>query len=121
MPNPQCFKLCPGCGCLWTDREHFLDDPALELNGYKADFEKLDYGLFFFTHNATACHSTLAMEVYHFHDLYKGEVYPERRTGGDDCPGYCLEQGQLVRCEALCECAFAREIIHRIQSRQPAR
>ncbi len=36
------FKICPNCSEVWQTRENFILDPKLKLNGYKADFEKLD-------------------------------------------------------------------------------
>lgn len=111
--NP--FKLCPSCFEVWQTRDLFLSEPNLALNGYKADFERLEYGLFFFTHMKADCYSTLAIEVADFMDLYQGPLYSERRTGKPDCPGYCLDKVQLQRCEARCECAFVREIMQIIK------
>ena len=53
------FKRCPCCFDLWPTRDRFLDDPDVELNGYKADFEQLEYGLFFFIHLKLDCWSTM--------------------------------------------------------------
>lgn len=114
MPTKP-FKRCPGCFHVWETRKRFLSDNRLVLNGYKADFERLEYGLFFFTHMRDNCCSTLAIEVVDFLDMYHGEIHPQRRTGEVDCPGYCLDKNQLERCEAICECAFVREIMHQIR------
>ena len=118
MSTTELFKQCPGCFQAWTSRTDFLQDSQLELNGYKADFERLDYGLFFFTHHKSDCFSTMAIEVVDFKDLYAGEIYTERRTGEEECPGYCLDKDQLERCDALCECAFVREIMQIIKDRR---
>ncbi|WP_319405320.1 hypothetical protein [uncultured Desulfosarcina sp.] len=118
IDNP--FKRCPCCFQAWQTRDDFLKDTALKLNGYKADFEKLEYGLFFFTHLQPECNSTLALEVSDFIDLYKGERYLPRRTGETECPGFCLDKNQLERCDAICECAFVREILQVIRSREIA-
>lgn len=107
--NP--FKICPNCSEVWQTRENFISDNQLELNGYKADFEKLEYGLFFFTHKKPNCCSTMTIRVLDFKDLYPGEIYTERKTESEECPRYCLEKEQLDRCNAFCECAFVREII----------
>jgi hypothetical protein len=88
------------------------------LNGYQADFEKLEYGLFFFTHHHPDCNSTLAIEVVDFWDLYKGPRYLQRRTGAAECPGYCLDKNQLARCDALCECAFVRDLVQVIKHKK---
>lgn len=105
------------CQKKWQTRGDFLTDQSLELNGYQVDFEKLEYGLFYFTHQVSECRSTLAIQTHQFLDLYEGEKYSERRTEEEDCPGYCLERNELERCEALCECAFVREIIQIIRGR----
>jgi len=110
------FKQCPCCFETWPTRESFLSDNNLDLNGYKADFEKLEYGLFFFTHLQTNCNSTMALEVSDFIDLYQGPRYPKRRTAEAECPGYCLDRDQLDRCNAFCECAFVREIIQLLKA-----
>ena len=53
----------------------------------------------------------MALEVSDFMDLYEGERYAERKTRGEDCPGYCIDGDNLERCNAFCDCAFVREII----------
>ena len=117
MTNPSPFKKCPMCGQEWVTREQFLNDRDLRINGYTADFEELPYGLFYFTHEKIDCRSTLALYASDFFDLYTGRRYLDRRTGKDDCPGYCLDKNQLNRCDAICECAFVREIVHMINTR----
>ena len=108
------FKICPNCQMHWPTQEKFISDKELELTGYKADFEKLEYGMFFFNHNENDCFSTIVIEVSEFLNLYKGPFYTERKTGTEDCPGYCKDKAELSRCEALCECAFVREITNMI-------
>lgn len=117
MENEK-FKICPMCSKEWETRDEFLADQAIELIGYKADFERLEWGLFYFTHNVDGCFSTMALEAKDFLSLYSGQKYTERRTGMEECPGYCLDEKQLDRCDALCECAFNREIIQIIKERQ---
>jgi hypothetical protein len=112
------FKTCPNCFETWHTRDDFLSDTLIELNGYKADFEKLDYGLFFFTHMKTSCCSTMAIEVLDFKDLYNGEIAAERKTGSDDCPRYCIDEEQLERCVVICECAFVREVMQLIKDKK---
>lgn len=98
--------------------DQFLSDQSIELNGYKADFEKLDWGLFYFTHKIENCFSTMALKTKDFLSLYTGERYTEQRAGMEECPGYCLDEKQLNRCDAFCECAFNREIIQIINKRK---
>ncbi len=118
MSDNKIFKLCPMCSTQWKTRDEFLDDPTLVLNGYGMDFEKLEWSLFYFTHATEGCHSTLAIVAEQFLDMYKGKRYTERRTGLEDCPRYCLDEKQLNRCDAFCECAFNREVIQIIKARQ---
>lgn len=104
------FKTCPSCFKTWLSRDAFLSDPNLTLNGYKPDFKNLEYGMFFFTHNADSCHSTMTLMVEDFRDLYSGAIYRESKAQSDNCPRYCLDEKKLYRCDELCECAFVREI-----------
>jgi hypothetical protein len=116
----QLFKLCPSCNKEWLTREEFMRDPGLELNGYKADFESLEYGMFFFTHSVSNCCSTMVLLVNDFRSLYGGPVYPDRLALSEDCPRYCIDEKQMARCDALCECAFVREIMQIIrQEKKP--
>ena len=118
MGGESAFKKCPGCFTIWDSRDEFLSDSSLELNGYKSDFQKLEYGLFFFTHKVDNCFSTMALEAGDFVDLYSGNIYPEHKTLSEECPQYCIDEKQLSRCDALCECAFVREVIQIIMERQ---
>lgn len=120
-PEPTPFQTCPCCSRAWPTRDQFLADPALMLNGYQADFERLESGLFLFTHLVPECKSTMAVEAVEFMDVYQGPRYAERRTGQAECPGYCLERDQLARCDALCECAFVREVVHIVARRHQPR
>jgi len=106
------------CSTEWKTRDKFIDDQSLEIIGYQADFENLEMGLFYFTHQKEVCFSTMAIKVKVFLSLYSGGKYTERRTGKKECPGYCLDEKQLNRCDALCECAFNREVIQIINDRQ---
>ena len=73
------FKKCPSCNEIWSTQNEFITDELLEINGYKTDFEKLEYGLFFFTHKNNNCFSTMAIEVKDFMNLYKGTIYSEKK------------------------------------------
>ena len=109
------FKRCPKCMKCWQSRDEFIRDKSLELNGYQADFEELEFGMFHFTHLEKQCCSTMVIRTRDFLNLYTGKKYTERKTGSKECPGYCLHQDQLDRCSAMCEYAFVREVIHIIQ------
>lgn len=116
MSDP--FKVCPKCGEVWKDRDSFLDDKTLKLNGYQADFEIPDRGLFFFTHLKEDCDSTMTLESDCFLDLYSGKRYNESQTGKKGCPKHCLNKTDLERCENMCELAFNREVINIIKKRR---
>ncbi|BCR03115.1 hypothetical protein DESUT3_01840 [Desulfuromonas versatilis] len=120
MARETAFKTCPFCFTGWTTVEDFLKESNLSLNGYKADFERIEYGLFLFTHQSPGCHSTLAIEAGDFFHLYTKDKYPEKKTNSETCPKFCLDETNLNRCEAFCECAFVREIIQTIMERQAA-
>ncbi len=120
MTPEEFFKICPCCFKKWTTREAFLSDHSLKLNGYKADFKDLEFGMFFFTHHIDGCHSTMALMVGDFRSLYSGEIYAEKKALSEECPRYCVNENQLSRCNAFCECAFVREIMHIIQMSQSA-
>lgn len=102
----------------WATRDDFLADSNLLLNGYQADFQDLEYGMFFFTHKIADCASTMALMVKDFRDLYTGPTYPESKALSEECPRYCIDENEMSRCDALCECAFTREIIQIIREQQ---
>lgn len=110
------FKKCTMCEKEWASRKEFLEDKKLQLNGYTADFEKLDFGLFYFTHTEKDCGSTITLYASNFTDLYTGEHFKEKNFGKETCPGYCLDKDELRTCDAVCECAFVREVIQIVKS-----
>ncbi len=113
--NKNNFKKCPKCGTVWLDRESFLDDPELQAIGYQVDFEDLELGLFYFNHHRQGCRTTLAVHARFFTDLYKGEIFHERLTGTEACPGHCLYHEDLDPCPLHCECAYVRETLQIIK------
>jgi hypothetical protein len=106
--NSPAFKNCLVCQKSWQSREDFINDPEIRLIGYQANFIAIETGLFFFNHS---CDGTLALAVETFGDLYPGPIYAERKTGSEECPGYCLHSSNLKPCPARCECAYVREIL----------
>jgi len=99
------------CKTVWPERELFLADPDIEMIGYQPDFDDLMEGLLYFNHNKPNCGTTLSFTVHQFADMYDGPVYADHKTGGPECPGFCLYKSNLEPCPALCACAFVREII----------
>lgn len=114
------FKRCTCCSTEWGTREEFLSDPTLKFNGYQICRPELEYGLFFFTHLKEGCCSTLSLKVLTFLDLYTGTRYHGDKALSPTCPRYCLDEGNLSRCDALCECAYVREISHIITTKKSA-
>lgn len=114
------FKICPCCRTTWGTVDEFIDDRTVTLNGYKADLKDLEFGLFFFTHTIGNCGSTMAFEVNDFLSLFSGEQYIENKALSPECPRYCIDEKQLARCDALCECAFVREVSQIIRDRHIA-
>lgn len=106
------FKEC-SCKTKWEDREDFLSDKDVEIIGYQVDFDKLENGFFLFNH--MACKNTLGILTGDLAGLYKGPVYEERRTGREECPGYCLKKDNLKACPAKCACAYLRNVIQIIK------
>lgn len=102
------FKECRVCNRQWKTRDDFLADEEVVLVGYQANWIVLEKGLFLFNHS---CHGTLSLEVCEFSDLYDGPIFQERKTGSEDCAGYCLHRSELKPCPASCECAYVREIL----------
>ncbi len=115
--SKKIFKKCSMCSNEWETREKFLADNSLKINGYGADFKNLERSLFYFTHMKEGCFSTIVIKAEEFLSLYSGKRYSEQRAGKEECPGYCLDEKQLNRCDALCECAFNREIIQMIKDK----
>jgi hypothetical protein len=107
------FKQCSLCGKVWSAREEFLSDEDIELVGYQVNFKQLTSGYFLFNHS---CKTTLAIKAIEFADLYDGEVFDSRKTGTEECPGYCLHISNLKPCPAECECAYIREIIQIVKN-----
>ncbi len=115
--NNRIFKTCPMCSKNWTSRDIFLDDPELRFNGYQANFGIMDQGLFYFTHENSACGSTMILKAEMFLSLYNGTKYDKNKSLSDDCPKLCLDRNKLDRCPSHCEFAFVREVSQIIKDR----
>ena len=110
--NDTVFKTCAVCRKSWNNRDEFLADPNIDMIGYQVHFRDLHRGLFLFNHS---CHTSLAIPAEKFIDLYHGEIVKGRKTGTDECPGYCLHEDELEACPAECECAYVRDIMQLIR------
>ncbi|MFC1859038.1 hypothetical protein ACFL9U_13605 [Thermodesulfobacteriota bacterium] len=107
------FKKCNVCGYAWKDRQNLLVDANVQLLGYQVLFEDLIAGLFLFNH---ACMGTFSIPAGAFIDLYDGPIFEERKTGSQECPGYCLHKNELEACPVQCECAYVREVIQVVKN-----
>lgn len=105
------FKNCSCCGTTWTTREAFLRDDAKKLIGYQSNFKDLELGIILFN---CCCGTTLALEVRDFIDLFQGEIFKDKKTGTDVCPGFCLNEQDLETCPAKCKCAYVREVLQMV-------
>lgn len=105
------FMTCSGCGHQWNERDAVLRDPLIKLIGYQVNFDRLNAGLFMFNHTQDSCMTTLSVPAGRFEDLYHGEIFHERLTGSEQCPGYCLHASSLQSCPAKCECRFVRDVM----------
>ena len=102
------------CGVEWNSRDAFLADPCIYLNGYQANFVDLEAGLFFFTHKASSCGTTLAILADKFTDLHDGPVFGKSLRGTQDCPKLCTRTQALEACPQQCECAFVRDVLQKV-------
>lgn len=109
------FKECPMCSTVWKDRTEFITDKKLVINGYQANFDYLESGLFYFTHEVDGCFSTMALKANQFFDLGPNTVHTQRKTLTDECPGHCLDRSNLQICDVECECAYVRDILDTLQ------
>jgi hypothetical protein len=100
------------CGQKWKTRKHFLSDSNISLIGYQSRFDELELGIILFNHT---CKTTLSIYAKFFTDLYKGEIFPDRKTGSEECSGFCLNESNLSPCPAKCECAYIREVLQIIK------
>jgi hypothetical protein len=115
MAQVDLFKSCSFCRKQWPDRDSFLCDSSVALIGYSANFKNLELGVLIFNHLKPGCRTTLGIKAKDFSDLYSGEIFQDRNTGKEGCPGYCLEKSELNSCSMKCECAYIREVIQIIK------
>jgi hypothetical protein len=109
------FKVCPMCSTVWENRAEFISDDSLIINGYQANFDYLQHGLFYFTHEVDGCFSTMAMKVDDFYDLNPPKKTKERKTFTEECQGHCLDKNDLQMCYVECECAGVRDLLGTLQ------
>ena len=108
------FKRCGHCGNEWATRDDFLADPAVHLDGYQANFENLQAGLFLFTHRIASCGTTMALRAEEFTDLHSGPIFAKSLRGAPECPKLCSRSRSFEPCPLECECAFVRDVLQKV-------
>tara|TARA_Y100000589_G_C26822007_1_gene494263 strand:- start:98 stop:493 length:396 start_codon:yes stop_codon:yes gene_type:complete len=103
------------CAAVWRDRDEFIVDNSLVINGYQTNFDYLEHGLFYFTHEVEGCFSTMAMKVKEFFGLNPQKKYTQRKTLTEHCPRHCLDKDNLQMCPAECEYAYVRDLLGTLQ------
>ncbi len=116
MTEPN-FKSCPCCDFAWNTRDAFLSDQRICLNGYQADFEELERGLLLFTHEVSACGSTMALSIGDFVDMCDVPRHTECLHATGTCECRCDDVANLERCERPCQYAYPRELVQIVLTR----
>jgi hypothetical protein len=98
------------CTKEWPSVEAFLDDPAVEYTGFQPDFSLELQGLFYFTHDADQCGSTMAIWVETFIPIYLARQTLTNEQEPESCVKYCLDRQALGSCRLDCKNAIARRI-----------
>lgn len=113
MAPVESFKKCNHCEASWAAREDFIHDPDVVLIGYQANFVNLEKGLFLFNHS---CQSTLSVNVLAFSDMSSQPIFRQKKSGSDECSGFCLHKNDFRPCPVQCECVYVREILQLLKN-----
>jgi hypothetical protein len=105
------FKTCPMCGYVWPSIESFVLDVALRVEGYQADFEVVEDGLFMLTHVCPGCHSTLAVRVEPFGSLTSTPRDYPLKLLTNECEGHCLSKDDFAPCASQCKMRWVRDVL----------
>ncbi len=116
MTEREVFKTCTNCRKVWEDRNAFLADPDVRVEGYQVNFGHLEAGFFLFTHRSAECGSTIAIPAGVFTDMNEGEIFEENIFGQDGCDKSCLHPGVVDACRAKCECAYVRDVLAQVRN-----
>ena len=109
MADPFC--VCHLCGTEWVTRDAFIDDPQVAVCGYQVDPRNVSSGLYLFRHLAQECGNTLSVAIAQFDDLYEGVRHCNLCLRDTCCEGRCLNPDDMLRCNAPCRNAAAREVL----------
>lgn len=100
------------CQTVWDSHDSFLSDPQLKYNGYQPNFGVLDHDLFYFTHKANCCGSTLVVEIESFLPLFL-----EGKCCDQACSGVSAESNQQIQIDTKSRKAYVRELSDLLKDR----
>lgn len=113
------FKKCACCGNTWTSLSDLVRDEQVKIIGYQAAFSDSYEGLFFFSHRARECGTTIALPVSCFVNLYKGPEYTTQLACTELCGGLCQSFYDFGVCSNECDMRWVRDIIAVLENRGP--
>ncbi len=113
------FKKCTCCGNAWETLSDLIRDEQVKIIGYQAAFMDSQEGLFFFSHRARECGTTIAIPGSCFESLYEGCEYTAQLTCTELCSGLCQSFYDVGECPQECDMRWVRDIIEVIENRGP--
>lgn len=111
MNRESHYKTCSLCGTVWHSVEAFIQDEALELNGFQASFLSPDRGLFLFTHHREDCGTTLSIHAGTLKEYAPNLDLAAHSMGGPACNRSCFEESDLSSCSVNCYMRWVRDLI----------
>lgn len=105
------FKHCACCQQVWPRAVDLVLDPALSVCGYQAFPDEPELGLFLLTHCVNGCYTTIGVRAGLLRDFYNGPCHTHRMMGEPDCPGHCLDRGNLETCDIACDLVWVRHVL----------
>ena len=113
------FKRCTCCGKPWENLSDLIRDEQVNIIGYQAAFSDSYEGLFFFSHAAAGCGTTIAIPVSCFASLYEGPEYTAQLASTELCNGLCQSFCDFGVCPQECDMRWTREVIEVLINRGP--
>lgn len=103
------FKTCPHCQKMWSSRDAFLADVAIQAVGYQPLFDDMMLGLFLFNH--IDCGTTLAIRADALGDLVDHPVFEQPGSACSREREHRCLGGPLTPCPARCECRWVGAVL----------
>lgn len=113
------FKQCTCCKGVWKNLSDLIRDENVQVIGYQPAFSDSYEGLFFFSHRAKECGTTIAIPAYHLLPLYDGPEYLVNMAGSEQCNELCKSFFDFRKCGNECSMRWVREIIYELNNRSP--